>query len=514
MDTRSGTVRGVIEDDMAHWRGIPYSAPPVGPLRWRAPQPHAGWPDVREAAEFGAWCPQPRASGLLGADRSTRLDEDCLTLNVSALAEPHEPRSPVMVFIHGGAFVNGSGSAPFYDGSPLVRRGEVVYVSINYRLGALGWLHFDEYATDERPIESNLGLRDIIAALAWIGDNIAAFGGDPDNITIFGESAGAIAITTLLACPRAEGLFHRAIVQSSAPRVIPTMEQAHRWTKEFLQYLVIDVDNRAEVLDTLEEVTPLELSVALSRLSASGLKDEPAAIAVCPAADGYLLPRLPVAAIAAGQGLKVPLIIGTNDREGTLFSHFSPTNPGLRPTWKQMVTKAHSFVDPQGDFDHPDTDESPPAAVLRDLYPSYPKRGALADLAGDGAFWYPSIEVMEGHSTYAPTWAYRYDFAPRLIRMVGVNATHAAELLPLFEQYRTSEMGRRMTRLGGNREYEKLTEYMQVQWLHFARFGEPLEDWEPYEVAQRATMIFDTTCRVELDPRRERRLAWRALEHV
>lgn len=510
IDTPSGTVRGTVDGDVVHWRGIPYAAPPVGPLRFRAPQPVEPWADVRECVEFGPMAAQPRELGLGTIDRRLARSEDCLTLNVTAPTDPTEERLPVMVFIHGGAFVNGSASEAHYDGSGLVRRGNVVYVSINYRLGALGWLHFDEYASPERPIESNLGLRDQIAALEWVRDSIAAFGGDPDNVTIFGESAGAIAITTLLAVPRAHGLFHRAISQSSAPRVVPQLEQAHRWSREFLGHLVDDPDDHAQVMEALENAEWMEFSVALSRLSAMGLVDEPSAIPVVPAVDGDLLPRTPVAAIASGEGARIPLIIGTCDREGTLFSHFAPTNPTLRPTWKQMVTKSHSFVDPRGDFERAEGDEVPPAAVLRELYPGYPKRAALADLAGDGAFWYPSVEVMEGHAAYAPVYAYRYDFAPRLTKLVGMDATHAAELMPLFGAL-SGDVARFFSVLGGIKGWAELGELMQDEWTHFARHGRPSEDWPAYEVGARRTLILDAETRVEEDPRRERREAWAAV---
>lgn len=508
IETTAGTVRGFIDGDVAHWRGIPYAAPPVGPLRFRAPQPVDPWPDVRECTQFGPMAAQPREIGLGTLDRRLPRSEDCLTLNVTAPNEPGGDRLPVMVFIHGGAYVNGASSEPIYDGSALVRRGGVVYVSLNYRLGALGWLHFDQYATPDRPIDSNLGLRDQIAALEWVRDNIAAFGGDPDNVTIFGESAGAISITTLLTVPRAYPLFHRAISQSSAPRVVPMMDQAHIWAKEFLGHLVDDPDDHEQVMDALEHADWMEFSVALSKLSAMGLVDEPSAIPVVPAVDGDLLPRTPVAAIAEGQANPVPVIVGTCDREGTLFSHFSPTNPTLKPTWKQMVMKAHSFMDPHGDFAHVDGDETPPADELRRLYPGWPKRSAMADLSGDGAFWYPSVEVMEHHSVFAPVYAYRYDFAPRLSKLVGMDATHGGELLPLFGDL-SGELARVMSALGGTRGWVELSEHMQDQWTHFARHGRPLDGWPRYDVEQRRTLILDVDRRVESDPRRERREAWR-----
>lgn len=506
VDTSTGLLRGVRRRGARQWRGIPYADAPVEALRWRAPQAARPWTGVRDASRHGAVSPQPVTNTFTGAGRRTPQSEDCLTVTVTAPADVSATPRPVMVFIHGGAFVNGAGSATCYDGTSLVARGDIIYVSVNYRLGVLGWMHLDAHGSPESPVDSNLGLRDQLAALRWVRDNIAAFGGDPHRVTVFGESAGAISIAALLACPEVEGLIAGAIVQSAAPRVIPGIDQAHRWADELLITMGVDPAEPAEVHAWLRDVTAPQLISGLSTLSQRGLLDDPAAIAVCPAADGDLLPRPPVPAVADGQGVQVPVIIGTNDREGTLFSHFSPTNPSLKPTWRQMVTKARSFVDAL-DADVPDTDVR--AGELLAVYPGYPKRGALADLAGDGAFWYPSVELAEGFAAHGPTWSYRYDFAPRLVRLMGVNATHAGELLPVFDQYR-SALGRQMTLLGGMAEYEQLTATMQDEWLHFARHLRPRDAWPAYDAARRATRIFDTDDRVEDDPRRDRRLAWEA----
>ncbi|MDO5501159.1 MAG: carboxylesterase/lipase family protein [Propionibacteriaceae bacterium] len=509
----TGLIRGFFEGDVAHWRGIPFAAPPTGALRWQAPQPPEPWSGFRECQEFGPICPQPGGWGLVNLGQSFVQDEDCLTLNVTAPASPDGDGLPVMVYVHGGAFVHGAGSEQGFDGSALVRRGGIVYVSLNYRLGAWGWMHFDEYAGDDLLIDSNLGLRDILAALGWVKENIAVFGGDPDRITVFGESAGAIALAAILAVPSAAGLFAGAILQSGAPRTIPTMEQAHRWASEFVGFLGVDPGDPEAVRTRLRTVDQQGLITALDRLSRNGPIDEPTALPVVPAADGLLLPRLPVPAIADGQGLRVPLIIGTNDREGTLFAHLSPTTPALRPTWRLMSTKAKSFVDPQGDFDRADQAEQPPAAVLKDLYPGLPKRGPLADLAGDGAFWYPSIELAEAHAAHAPTWSYRFDFSPWVLSAIGLNATHGVELAPIFGRY-DAELTRFWLTRGDKKGYARLSASIQDQWLHFAHHQRPGDDWPRYDVDTRSTLIFDAENRIEHDPRSDRRQAWKAVTHA
>src|ERR1700691_5706610 len=235
-DTTAGKIAGREKAGVLLFAGIPFAAAPLGDRRFKAPAPHEGWSDVRDATRFGQVAVQVGDSlGALGAAPPPDWSEDCLFLNVQTPALDGA-RRPAMVWIHGGAFVNGTGAMPWYDGANFVRHGDVVVVSINYRLGALGWLelgHLDPaYATS-----GNNGLLDQIAALRWVHDNIDGFGGDPDNVTIFGESAGAMSVGTLLATPAATGLFAKAIAQSGAAHNVSSMEGAVSVTEAFLEEL-------------------------------------------------------------------------------------------------------------------------------------------------------------------------------------------------------------------------------------------------------------------------------------
>lgn len=213
--TGAGIVEGFTRDGVHRWRSIPYAQAPIGRLRFRAPQPVQPWSGVRHCHGFTNCAPQQRIYTAIGLGKFQPMGEDCLTLNVVAPEIPPPGPVPVMVFIHGGGYILGSSATPIYDGAALARRG-CVYVSINYRLGALGCLDLSTLSTPEYPLESNLFLRDIVAALQWVRDNIAVFGGDPDRVTVFGESAGAHAVSALLGVPSAAGLFHRAIAESPA----------------------------------------------------------------------------------------------------------------------------------------------------------------------------------------------------------------------------------------------------------------------------------------------------------
>ena len=323
-----------------------------------------------------------------------------------------------MVWIHGGAYSTGSSAVPLYRGERLVSMGDVVLVTINYRLGALGYLDFTRYATPQRPIDSNLGPRDQVLALSWVRDNIAAFGGDRSQVTIFGESAGGNAVTTLMATPAAQGLFARAIAESPAPTSVYDAAQTAHWAGTYARLLGVDPEDTAAVVSRLTAATPDELVAATSTLSAAVPDQMPGSIALCPVVDGDYLPRHPVEAFIDGSAARVPLLLGTNAREGTLFTRIPALD--ILPTTERRIERMFQLTDP--------------AARARVLaaYPGYPDKSTLAQFGGDLAFLFPSLAVVEAHTLHAPTWLYRFDSSTRLLDLLGVGATHATELPLVF----------------------------------------------------------------------------------
>ena len=394
-----------------------------------------------------------------------------------------------MVFIHGGGYMLGSSATPIYDGASLVRRG-CVYVSVNYRLGALGCLELSSLSTADVTIDDNLFLRDLVMALRWVRENIAAFGGDPDNVTIFGESAGAHAVATLLATPDAKGLFSQAISESPTTGMVSDRGIAGEYARRFAAQLGVTESDAAQALMTTRSA---DLVTALERLIVEGQRDMLGAFAIGPTYGTDYLPLEPVEAMRTGAAHPVPLIVGTNADEGRLFTRFLR----LLPTTERTIERLLAHTDP----------------VVREritaAYPDYPDPAACVRLGGDFIFGSAVWQIAAAHSRHAPTYVYRYDYATRALRWSGLGATHATELFAVFDVYR-SKFGRLLTAGADFRSAHKVSDDVQARWLGFADNGVPGADWPQYTGDERAVLILDRRRRVEYDPHSERRRAWEA----
>ena len=437
-----GRLLGRQADGVASFKAIPYAAPPVGPLRWRAPQPAAAWQGERDAGQVGAICIQPPSEGDPGVG-PLPMSEDCLTLNVWTPAERGEEPLPVMVWIHGGGLNNGSGTAALYDGANLAKRG-VVVVTLNYRLGRLGFFGHPALTAEAggEEIVGNYGMADVIAALEWVRDNVAAFGGDPGKVTVFGESAGGVMVTRLMISGPARGLFHRAIVQSGLGRDAGTAT-----------FRTLDGSPSLEdrgVAFALAAGLPADASVEQLRALPAERLLTPAPsffggdLMVLDGSDGGGLVGENVApAFAAGLEAPVPLIIGTNSAElwrikPSDLSPYGAIEAAMTPGERSALLAAYGG---QEGYD---------AHLLSDLVFNEPARHLAR------------LHAANGH----PTWLYRFDVVPESGPAPNGGAPHASERPYVFDNLHT--VGWPM----GERDAQAATA-MAEYWTTFAARGDP-----------------------------------------
>jgi para-nitrobenzyl esterase len=364
-------------------------------------------------------------------------------------------------------------------------------VSANYRLGALGCVDLSSLSTSEYPLDANLFLRDLVMALRWVRDNIAEFGGDPGNVTIFGESAGAHAVATLLAVPDAAGLFHRAISESPPGGLIHHAEYSAEVARKLVAGLGAEPADGARAVMTAR---PSQLVRTLERLMTATIQETPDSFGIGATFGGDYLPRTHVDAMTRGEAHRVPLIIGSNATEASLFARFMDYLPTNEPVIERFLGGAEPAV----------------AQDLRDSYPGYPSRAACLAFGSDFTFGARVWELAEAHAKHAPTYHYRYDYAPRPLQWSGFGATHATELLAVFDVYDT-RLGGLLTVAGDRGSARRVSRDVQRRWRSFSRTGVPGDDRPRYTASGRATMIFDRRSRVEADPSGARREAWAAL---
>jgi para-nitrobenzyl esterase len=489
-----GDVRGHRAGELLVWKGIPYASAGEE-RRFRSALPVTGWDGIRDCTDFGPIAPQAKAMQV-PMDPNMVQAEDCLSLNVWAPRPDGVPR-PVMVWIHGGAYCVGASSQTVYDGRRLAEAGDLIVVTINYRLGVFGFLDLSSFGDG---FESNVGLRDQITALEWIRDNIAAFGGDPGAVTVFGESSGAGSITTLMTSPRAEGLFHRAIAQSAPATSVYGADRAAAVATRFLELAGIEPTAAGMLLDLpFEELTKIG-----DKLLDEVITSVPGTLAMAPVVDRDLVPKYPVAAFQKGLAHKIPLIIGTNKDEASIFRLTrSPIMPVTADTVNQMFTAIAS--------DHPDMPPTKIADIVS-AYPDFAKSSGAMAVSRDAAFRMPCTWIADAHSQHAPTWVYRFDHATPMLRAARVGASHATELPYVFGNFGTLNVDPTFW-LGGRKVATEVSGRVQRRWLAFAAHGVPAaldgsKHWTPYTGEARLTLIIDKTDTVVSDPEHDLRAAW------
>lgn len=466
----AGAVRGEAVGDLNVFRGVPYAAAPVGPARWRPPRPAPAWPGVRDATRFGPACFQPvsRPSGSIYADDPPAMSEDCLSLNI--WAESRLRKAPVLVWIHGGSLVTGRGSEGIYDGAALAKSGLVV-VTINYRLGVLGWLaHPGLSAESSAGVSGNYGLLDQIAALRWVRRNIAAFGGDPNNVTLAGQSAGGISVLYLMTAPAARGLFQKAIAESAPMLTAPELRR-----KRFGQ----------EPAEAAGEQLAAKLGVS----GVAGLRAMDAGAITTAAAqngfytsgtvDGVILPRQVVETFDLGEQARVPVLAGFNSGEIRSLRFFAAKPPADAAAYEAEIRQRY------GDL----------AGAFLKLYPASDMADSLLAAPRDLMYGWPAERLVAKQAAIGePSYLYVFDHGYAQADEAGLHGFHGSELPYIFGSFdRTPPAWPKPPPLGSEIELSKA---MTAYWSEFARTGVPSAPgqpvWRPYR-DHRAYMDFAET---------------------
>ena len=499
VETQYGRVESVRANGLHAFLAVPFAAPPVGELRWRPPVAPQPWTGVRQAADFSAQSWQPVLEGMgplqfaFNAEGGER-HEDCLYLNVWTPGLDNRKR-PVLVWIHGGGFSGGTGGTPIYDGTALARRGDAVVVTINYRLGALGFLNLNEVTGGRVPATGNEGLLDQVKALEWVRDNIEAFGGDPDRVTIFGESAGGMSVGALMAFAPAAGLFHRAIPQSGACNTAQPVDKAAAIAEGLLELAGVSVNAPAGELLALDPERLVEAGTAVGAKFGG-------AMAFQPCIDGAQMHDMPLDAVKAGSADGIPVMVGATRDEWKLFTAM----PGFPAPDDDAALE--QFL--AGRIDDPRT-------VISAYRSAREGRGEAADastlfaaIETDRVFRIPAIRLGEALAArnqdsfqYLFTWESPWEDGK-------LGSPHAIDIGFVFGTHALNSGS--ATFFGSGDAADALAGHVQDAWLAFAADGDPrtnaLRDWAPYATDTRATALFGDPVSVASDPWGEERAVW------
>ncbi len=493
--TRSGRVRGSLEQGVHAFRGIRYGAD-TATTRFQPPRAPSAWNGVAEALAFGASAPQ-RGNDGPGS-------EDCLFLNVWTPGLRDRGRRPVLVYFHGGGYDTGSGSHPLYDGARLCRRGDVVVVTVNHRLNAFGYLYLGLLGGAGHAASGNAGQLDLVLALQWVREHAAEFGGDPGNVTVFGQSGGGAKIATLMATPAARGLFHKAWTMSGQQVTAAGPRAATQRAQRFLETVGLD-PAAPDAVARLGAMSTEQILEGTTARDPSRVEDT--RLYFGPVMDGEVLPRHPFWPDAPAQSAAIPMVIGNTRDETRAFLGNDPKNFTL--AWDELPARLEKaqFVDIRADL---------VMAEYRRLYPQYTPSEVFFAATTAGRSWRGAIEEAEARArqpdTAAPTWAYQLDWGSPLDDG-KFRAFHTLDIPLVFDNVRQPG-----SRTGDGADAQAMADRMSEALLALARHGDPnhrgLARWEPYSMARRQTMLFDVPATLADDPRGAERRFWQQAPFV
>ncbi|MDB6062520.1 MAG: putative carboxylesterase, type [Verrucomicrobiaceae bacterium] len=517
VETNAGKLGGVTENGVHIFKGIPYGASTAGANRFRAPQPLEAWSGIRDATRYGDTSPQRSPSEMAGGEPGdgegdARLSafmgflqglagdepaqgEDCLKLNIWTAGLDTKKSRAVMVWLHGGAFDSGSGSWPMYDGTPLAARDDVVAVTINHRLGPLGFLYLDEIGGEKYAGSGNAGMLDIVQALQWIRDNIASFGGDPSKVMVYGDSGGASKSATLLGMPAAKGLFQRAVIMSGPLVRVRRLETARRVTQEFLEHLNIPAAEFHKLHDVpypqlLEAAAKLQVAIDTGLAGAASPEDF---MPLQPMVDGKTIPVQPLDPVCTPIGADVTTMVGSTQDDMKMIMLSMPwfgrmDDAGLKQFAGATFGELGEAM----------------LAEYKKIYPNATPTDIACQCVTDRVMWAGSIDWAERKigGGGAPVYMYRFDYTtPALGGILG--ATHGGEVPFAMNNYTYTPMA------GERPENAAMGKLMSETFVRFAHTGNPnhaqLPEWKPYSLQARDTMVFNVDTHVEANPRAQLR---------
>jgi para-nitrobenzyl esterase len=496
--TTYGQLRGVGENGVFTFKGIPYAGPSDGPNRFQPPTKLQPWTGIRDAVQYG---PQAFQQGNANSKSGPASSENCQLINIWTPSVDSGAKKPVMFYLHGGGFIGGSGGSgknPMHDGSALSRNNDVVVVTSNHRLGVMGYLYLGDLSK-KYPASGIAGMLDIVASLQWTRDNIASFGGDPDNVFIFGESGGGQKVVALLAMPSANGLFHKASVESAPSMHMNDRAISTKTTEQVMAQLGLSTSQ----VDELVNVPPARLIEAQAVVRSKSVDMEGTLGYFGPVVDGHYLPHHPYDPVGPAISKGIPLIVGSNKQEGLLRLQEEPETFKIDEAGLKAHIQ-HRLGDKEGLQMYSLYRKNRPDASPIDVY---------VDFLTHQWMWVDTTRRLERQLALhgnVPVYTYIFDYESEVPLTADISyprkAIHGIEIAYKFDHPENDPA------TGKRPERFQAAKNMSRAWATFARTGDPshseIPKWPAYTVEQRATMILNATCTVVNDPMRDERLAW------
>lgn len=488
--TKLGDIQGEISESIGLFKGIPYAKSPLKTGVFKRPVSIDKYNGLVDATNFKNKAPQPKV-GQISTENDLLQSLDCLYLNIWAPININE-KKPVVVWIHGGAFVMGETATKMYDGHSFAKNGDIVFVSIQYRLGLYGFTDFS-YLSDEKNIfESNVGLFDQVEALHWIRQNIDFFGGDPNNITLMGESAGASSILCLMTSPISQPLFHKVILQSPTTHCVLSKEQAHFWAKKALEY---GGNLSLESIDLDDSFIDKANLIAKSMME-SFTDLTPGSWAFGPVVDGLLMTETIIQAFNSGHFSNIPMLIGTNKDEAALFVREKEPWLPSNANHMDLFFKQNSHL---------------PKNEILNNYPEYPSSKSLKDIGRDFCFSSGVTFISDAHSKFNDTYVYRFDYETKVAQKLGIGAFHGAEIMYAFSNL-DSELSKLV--IYDLEDAIRVSDFIHQSWIRFIKYGNPNQDaqlWDKYSYKTRNTLCINLEKHQVHDPEHKARTVWKQL---